>query len=317
MQEISYPSSDGKNIIHACVWRPQGLVKGVVQIIHGMCEYVERYTPFAEFLCGEGYVVCGEDHLGHGKSAASAEDLGSFGERADFNEVISDIRALHLRMKEEYPDVNYYILGHSMGSFFCRNYIARYGGELTAAVVMGTGYKSKPVLGFALFAVRLNALFCGWKNRSKLIKNLAFGSYNKRFGGKKNAWLSCDEPNVARYNVDGYCNFDFTDNGYRVLFSVMKAACASKTVKAVPESLPVLFVSGADDPVGGYGKGVSKIYKKFVKAGKNARMILYPGARHEILNEYSAEIGREGGRVVAVTAVRGDILDFFAKNTNG
>lgn len=288
MEDIFYPSHDGKNTVHACVWRPEGEVKGIVQIIHGMAEYAARYAPFAEFLNKHGYLVCAEDHLGHGKTASSPDDLGYFNDARDYKIVLDDIRELQLNIQKEYPTQKYYVLGHSMGSFFCRNYIALYGSELSGAVIMGTGFKSNATLNFALSFVKTNARFHGWRNRSNFIKNLAFGSYNKKFKPIRtvNDWLSVNAENVDNYNADGLCGVDFTNNGYCILFSVIKQACAKKTIQAVPKNLPVLFVAGADDPVGDYGKGVKKAAQKFREAGvRNVQLILYKNARHEILND--------------------------------
>ena len=169
MNEIFYPSHDNKTTIHACVWRPEGEVKGVVQIIHGMCEYAERYTPFAEFLNDSGYLVVAEDHLGHGKSVFGEDDLGYFNKDRSVQVVLDDIRALQLAVKKQFPDKPYFIMGHSMGSFFCRKYISLYGKDFNGAIIMGTGFKSVLTLETALLAVRINALFCGWRHRSKLI----------------------------------------------------------------------------------------------------------------------------------------------------
>ena len=305
MQDVFYPSKDGQNTIHACIWRPDGEIKGVVQIIHGMSEYAERYAPFAKFLTDNGYMVCADDHLGHGKSVKSSEDLGYFNQAHDYKVVVEDIRELTLIAKKQAGDVPYFVLGHSMGSFFCRKYISLYGSELSGAVVMGSGFKGTITLNFALFAVKLNALFCGWRNRSKIIKGLAFGSYNKRFKPARTAsdWLSKAPENVDAYEADALCGFDFTNNGYYVLFSIIKSACSKKTINSVCKDLPVYFVAGADDPVGDYGKGVKKAYEKFKKAGvKDVEITLYEGARHEILNDFCQE------------QVEKDILNFFSEH---
>lgn len=289
MEEIFYPSKDGKNTIHACIWKPAGEIKGAVQIIHGMAEYAERYSPFAEFLAKEGYLVCAEDHLGHGKSVKSEEDLGYFNDRKDYKTVISDIRELQLKILNEAGNVPYFVLGHSMGSFFCRAYISEFGEGLSGAIVMGSGFKGKPLLNTALSMVSLNALFTGWRNRSKFINNLAFGGYNKKIKPVKceNDWLSVNPENVEKYQADPLCGVKFTNNGYKILFSIIKKACSSNTIKATPENLPVFFVAGKDDPVGDYGKGVLKTYKKFKSAGvKDLSVKLYENSRHEILNDY-------------------------------
>lgn len=307
MEDIFYPSVDGKTTVHACVWRPEVTPRAVVQIIHGMCEYAERYTPFAEYLASQGYLVCAEDHAGHGKSARSADKRGWFNETHDYKLVLKDIHALRERISAECPNVPYFVLGHSMGSFFCRNYIAQYGEGLSGAVIMGTGFKGKALMNFALFAVKCNALFCGWDNRSNVIKGLGFGSYNNRFKAENDSksWLSVNEENRRAYKADENCNFDFTNNGYYVLFSVIKAACSKKVISAIPKDLPVYFVAGSDDPVGDYGKGVKKSCDRFVKAGmKDVRMTIYENARHEILNDDCKD------------KVRSDILEFFNTNCN-
>ena len=171
---------------------------------------------------------------------------------------------------------------------------------------MGTGYKSPLITCAALALTNLNALFFGWKNRSKFIKNVAFGSYNKKFKEEQNdkSWLSVSKENIAAYRADEFCGFDFTDNGYIVLFSVIKAACSKKCIKKVDKSLPVYFVSGCDDPVGDNGKGVIKAYKKFKAAGvQKVDITLYEGYRHEILNDDCKD------------RVRADILSFIESNT--
>ena len=305
MNEIFYPSHDGKSTVHACIWRPDGEIKGVVQIIHGMCEYAERYSPFAGFLNSYGYLVCAEDHLGHGKSAADENGLGYFNDQRSAKIVLDDIRALHLAVKKQVEGKPYFVLGHSMGSFFCRKYISLYGSELDGAVVMGTGFKGSFTLNFALALVRLNSLFTGWRHRSKLLLKLAIESYNKKFKptDSKNAWLSVDADNIRAYEADPLCGFPFTNNGYNILFSILKDACSHKTIEAVPKDLPVFFVSGSDDPVGDFGKGVLKLKKKFDEAEINDVSIkLYEGARHEILNDFCKE------------EVKSDILEFIERH---
>lgn len=308
MEDIFYPSKDGKNTIHACLWKTAGEAKGVVQIIHGMSEYAERYAPFAKFLNDNGFIVCADDHSGHGKSVKSNDDLGYFNDQRDISIVVEDIHELKLTVGKQTGGLPWFVLGHSMGSFFCRKYIAEYGGEFKGAVIMGSGFKSKLTLNTALFAVKLNALFCGWRNRSKLIKNLAFGSYNKKFKPARtdNDWLSKDPENVDKYEKDELCGFDFTNNGYYILFSIIKQACSKKVINAVPKDLPVYFVAGEKDPVGDYGKGVIKACNKFHKAGvKDVSITLYDDCRHEILNDVCKEQTEK------------DILAFFTEILNG
>ncbi len=305
MQDIFYPSKDGKNTIHAVIWQPECEPKGVIQIIHGMCEYAARYAPFAKFCNLNGYIVVADDHLGHGKSVKCDKDLGYFNDARDYSIVVEDIHELKLTVQKTTGELPWFVLGHSMGSFFCRKYISLYGAEFKGAVIMGSGFKSKATLNTALFAVKLNALFSGWRNRSKLIKKLAFGSYNKKFKPAKteNDWLSKDPKNVAAYEADPLCGFSFTNNGYYILFSIIKEACSKKVIASVPKNLPVFFVAGEDDPVGDYGKGVKKAAAKFEKAGvESVGLALYEEARHEILNDFCKE------------QVQSDVIDFYDSN---
>lgn len=311
MEHIYYPSHDGVTTIHACIWKPEGEIKGVVQIIHGMSEYAERYAPFAEFLKEQGYLVCADDHLGHGQSVVSEEELGYFNKQRDVDIVLSDIRALNLAVKKQTEGKPYFVLGHSMGSFICRKYISLYGKEFNGAVIMGTGFKDPFTLTFALCAVRINALFCGWKHRSKFLTKLAFGSYNKKFkpARTQNDWLSVNAENVDNYGKDKLCGFAFTNNGYDFLFNIIKQACSSGTFDLTPKKLPLYLVAGAMDPVGDCGKGVIKTRDKFIKyAVKDVSMTLYEGCRHEILNDDCRQ------------QVMDDILAFIEKhkdNKNG
>lgn len=307
MKDIYFPSHDGITTIHACIWLPEGEIKGVVQIIHGMAEYAARYAPFAEFLTSHGFAVCADDHLGHGQSVASEDLLGYFNARRDPEVIIADIRALQLAVKKQTGDKPYFILGHSMGSFFCRKYISLYGNDFSGAIIMGSGFKDIFTLTTASLAVKINALFRGWKHRSKSITKLAFGGYNKKFKPARtgNDWLSANAENVDAYEADPLCGFTFTNNGYAVLFEIIKQACAHKTISAVPKELPVYFVAGQDDPVGNYGKGVQKAYDKFVKAGvKDVNITLYENSRHEILNDNCKE------------KVFEDVLNFIESHIN-
>lgn len=301
MQEIYYPSSDGKNSVHACIWPAEGECRAVLQIIHGMAEYAARYAPLAEKLAKQGITVCADDHLGHGKTAAEERDLGYFAPQKGYAPVLSDIASLTEIIRTKYPDVPYIVMGHSMGSFFCRKYITVFGKELAGAIIMGTGFMGGALTGTAKFATSLVAAFKGWRHRSKLINNLAFGSYNKRFERRTEYdWLSANQANVDNYIADELCGVPFTCNAFYGLFSIIKETCKNRTVKEIPDELPVLIVSGKDDPVGGYGKGVIKLYDKMSAYNKNVTMTLYEGCRHEILNDICAE------------QVEDDIAEFIA-----
>lgn len=302
MEHIYYPSNDGKTTIHAVIWRPEGETKAVLQIIHGMAEYAERYAPFAESLAKHGILVCAEDHLGHGKSVISPDQLGYFTDGNGANCVLEDIRRLTLTIKEQ-CSAPYFILGHSMGSFFCRKYIATYGEGLAGAIIMGTGFQPAILTCAGKLVTRVIAAFKGWRYRSKFIDKLAFGAYNDRFEKRTEYdWLSVDCGNVDRYIADELCGVKFTCSGFYTLFSVLADACKNKTIKAVPKNLPVYLVAGGDDPVGDYSNGVKKLYDKLCANGvQDVQLTLYNGFRHEILNDGCAP------------QVTQDILDFITE----
>lgn len=302
MEHIYYPSNDGKTTIHAVIWRPEGETKAVLQIIHGMAEYAERYAPFAESLAKHGILVCAEDHLGHGKSVISLDQLGYFTDGNGANCVLEDIRKLTLIIKEQ-CSAPYFILGHSMGSFFCRKYVATYGEGLAGAIIMGTGFQSAMLTGAGKLVTRVIAAFKGWRYRSKFIDELAFGAYNDRFEKRTEYdWLSVDCGNVDGYIADELCGVKFTCSGFYTLFSVLADACKNKTIKAVPKNLPVYLVAGGDDPVGDYSNGVKKLYDKLCANGvQDVQLTLYNGFRHEILNDACAP------------QVTQDILDFITE----
>lgn len=305
MQEIYYPSRDGKTTVHACIWQCEGEPKAVLQIIHGMAEYAARYAPLAEFLTKQGVVVCAEDHLGHGKSVCSENDLGYFAAKNGWQTVLADIRGLTEIVRPKYEGVPYFLMGHSMGSFFCRKYISLYGAELAGAIIMGTGFKGALTTGGAKFITKLTAAFKGWRYRSRFIDDSAFGSYNKRFENRTRFdWLSANPDNVDAYIADPLCGVPFTCNAFYGLFGIISEACKAKTIKAVPDKLPLFIVAGADDPVGDYGKGVEKFTNKLLKRGKNASMVLYRGCRHEIAND------------ICAPQVFDDLAEFIKENGN-
>ena len=289
-EELTYPSADKKTAIHAYIWRPHGQVRAVVQIIHGMAEYALRYAPFAEYLAARGFLVCAEDHLGHGRSVLSADCLGYFDGLDGSQTVLADIRRLTGIVRAQAQGLPFFIMGHSMGSFFCRKYISLYGGECAGAIIMGTGFQPALLTGFGKLVSSVIALFRGEKHRSAFIDKLAFGGYNKPFEGRTPYdWLSADRGNVDAYIADELCGVTFTCGGFCTLFSIVGQACSSRTIKSTPKNLPLLLVAGGDDPVGARSKGVIKLYDKLCAAGvRDVQTEIYSGARHEILNDFCA-----------------------------
>ncbi len=288
-REFTFDSGDGRTKIHAVEWRPEnGKICGVLQIFHGMVEFIERYENIADYLTERGLLVIGNDHLGHGGSVVSKEDYGFFCENNGNAVVLGDLRRLHEMTAGQWPDVPYFILGHSMGSFLLRQYLCMYGEELDGAIIMGTGTQPQALLNLGQRLCRLLAAVHGWRYRSKMVDNMAFGGYNKHFrpGRTDKDWLTKDGKVVDAYLADGRCTFRFTLNGYYNLFVSISEAGKKENMERMPKDLPILFMSGEEDPVGNFGKGVEQVRKQFQAAGMNdVTWILYENDRHEILNE--------------------------------
>lgn len=287
-REFKYPSRDGATEIHAVEWIPEGEVKAVLQICHGMTEYINRYDEFARFMNEHGIYVAGHDHLGHGESVQGEDCYGYFHETRGNHYVIGDIHKLRGITQRKYPETPYFMLGHSMGSFLLRQYLTMYGKGLAGAVIMGTGHHGALELSAGMAACRIVALVKGWKYRSDFINNLSFGGYNKKFRDDPAGatWLSSNAKNCERYAADPLCTFKFTVNGYYQMFKGMKVLTRKESLGKIPKDLPVLFVAGTDDPVGNFGKSVKLVYAKYRAAGiQDVKIKLYKGDRHEILNE--------------------------------
>ncbi|MDO4463386.1 MAG: alpha/beta fold hydrolase [Bacillota bacterium] len=287
-EEFTFDSRDGKTKLHAVRWVPEGKVICILQIVHGMAEYIERYEELAQFLGEKGILVTGDDHLGHGKSVEPGGTYGYFCEQDPATVVVRDVHRLKKMTQEDYPGIPYVILGHSMGSFILRNYLFRYGTGIEGAIICGTGSQPQILVKFCKILAALQGMFLGDKHVAKLIDSLAFGSYNNRIPDVKTSsdWLCTDDQVVESYVKDELCGFTFTVNGFRTLFELLNRLNKMENVSRMPKDLPVYFIAGEMDPVGNYGKGVRKAYEDFKKAGmERISLKLYPEGRHELLNE--------------------------------
>ena len=287
-QEFTFTSSTGVNRIRAKKYLPDGEAKAIVQIAHGIAEHIDRYAEFMEFLAGNGYIVVANDHLGHGKSINGPEDLGFFAARDGWNYVLRDMEKLHDRTVKEHPGLPYVMFGHSMGSFLTRTYLIRYPGKYDAAILSGTGHQAKPMVlgGYALASAAVKLY--GPRKVGDKLNSIAFGAYNKGFENPRTAfdWLSRDEAQVDKYIADPLCGFVATVSLFRDMMGGIKFITDQKNINTMSRTQPVYFMSGDCDPVGDNGKGVERAYKAFCDAGLHDVMIrLYPGGRHEMLNE--------------------------------
>lgn len=287
-EELYYDSSDKLTKIHGMKWVPDGEIKAILQISHGMLEHMGRYDEFATYLAHKGILVAGNDHLGHGYSLQSEEDRGYFCRDNGNEAVIKDMHALYKILTNEYRDVPYFFLGHSMGSFLLRQYITIYKDNLNGAIIMGTGNQPYALLKSGIVVTKLIALFKGWRYRSAFVDKLAIGNNNKKFEPARTRadWLSKDEVKVDQYIADKKIDFVFTLNAYYNMFKGMESLYSKSNPYNMNKDLPVIFMSGANDPIGNFSKDVKKVYEDFKAIGmKNIDIKIYDDDRHEILNE--------------------------------
>ncbi|MBP5775579.1 MAG: alpha/beta hydrolase [Clostridiales bacterium] len=268
-------------------------IKGAVQICHGMAEYIGRYEEFIAFLNRAGYHVCGIDMMGHGDTYELNKDLGYpkgyFGNgKTDAADTVRDIMEMHRLARVRFgEDIPYYLFGHSMGSFIVRNIysLPEYACEFKKFVFSSTGGPN-PAMGFGRFLSALLCLFGGAKKKGKLIGRLAFGTYQKRIENAASDfdWLSTDPMEVQIYLQDPMCGFDFTNEGYNVLFTIAGFVQSTRSYQNLPDA-PCLFTYGSEDPVGNYGTGVEKIISAMRRYGARISARRYESFRHELQHE--------------------------------
>lgn len=286
-KEFYYPSSDGIHRCYAREWLPEGPPRAVVQLVHGVAEYVGRYDSFASWLAGRGFLVAGEDHLGHGRTEEEG-NYGYFGPKNGWSLVTRDIRRLRELEGERYPEVPYFLLGHSMGSFLTRTYLINYPGTVTGAILSGTGQEGAATVAMGKLLCNILCRTKGPEYHSDLVHNMALGAYNKQFAPNRTSadWISQDEQVVDKYLQDPLCTFQPTVGMYRDMMGGLQYIADPKNLKKMYKTTPIYFFSGDQDPVGQNGKGVREVAGFFRTAGcTDVTVKLYPGGRHEMLNE--------------------------------
>ncbi len=289
--EFYVPSSDGIHTLAGVVYLPETPPKGFFHIVHGMTEHIGRYDQIMVDMAQAGYICCGYDNLGHGNTAANESELGYIAKQKGYDFLARDVKLFSDAVIREHSTAEkplpYYLLGHSMGSFITRYAVSKYV-KPEKYIIMGTGGKN-PAAGAGIALVSVIKLFYGEKHISPLVDKIAFGGYNKRFGGgtaeDPSPWLTRDKWEREKYYADRFCTFKFTVSAMGDLIRLIKLTNSKKWYEAMPKKMPVLLVSGSLDPVGGYGKGVTEVYEGLKKHGVPAKHILYPDARHEILND--------------------------------
>ncbi|MDR3072209.1 MAG: lysophospholipase [Clostridiales Family XIII bacterium] len=287
------PAASGREDIFSQLWvcEDKSRLRAIVQVAHGMSETVERYDDFSQFLAQHGFLVCMNEHAGHGQHAKT---LGYFSEKNGAHFLTEDMKNLMDEVTTEYnadARLPVFLMGHSMGSFLAREYITQYGEVLRGVILSGTAGKNAALaLGKTLARIQKKAK--GDQSVGKMLTIMAFGSYCKKIENPVNrcAWLSRDEAVCIAYQQDPYCGFPFTASGFYDLFALMEEVNHKSWAAKVPKDLSIFLFSGSDDPVGGYGKGVIEVYRSLISSGhEDVTATLYPGGRHEMLNEINKE----------------------------
>jgi alpha-beta hydrolase superfamily lysophospholipase len=295
--EFFFPSADGKTQVRALLWEPDpteaSSIKGILQIAHGMAEHIERYRDFAKFLANNGYIVCANDHIAHGKSVSTRTEWGCLPKKGGMDILLADIHELRILTTKRYlAHLPYIALGHSMGSFIVRAYCAKYWDGLSAAILSGTGQQPATLSSVGNLAARFIATFRGAAYKSKFLDSLGVGAYAKAIDNPRTPldWLSHNTDNVDAYLADPASGFMFSAGGYATLTELTGFIVSRTAAENTPKDLPMLFVAGADDPVGNKGAGVQQAVDQLKKAGvEKVDLILYENMRHEILNETNRE----------------------------
>ncbi len=291
-KEFTYASGDGKSHIAAYLYTPKDCtVRGVVQLVHGMCDYAGRYRGLAEALTDAGFAVCAEDHLGHGHTARHSDELGFFAEEDGVDTVVTDVHKLTLLMRSQFHGSPYFLVGHSMGSLIARLYATQYYRDIDGVVFLGTANSCLGGLGRLLS--RMVCRRYGSHYRSNFLTKLAFGNYNKRINRHDPAgrnWLTREESVVTEAAIDPFSNFTFTASAYADLFGMVARVSGVGYAQEYPKSLPTLIAAGDCDPVGNYGRAPRLLAARLSAAGtKDVTLKLYPGARHELFLETCRE----------------------------
>ena len=291
------PSSDGIHTLNERIYLPSCKPVGFLQTVHGMAEHIERYDALMRFMAENGFICFGHDHLGHGRTVKDETELGYFAPRKGYDFLLKDIQKASQEVISEYSDKDsetslpYCLLGHSMGSFIVRLAAEQYV-HPDKLIIMGTSGKNPAAVPGIAFASVIQT-FCGKKHISPLLNKVAFGSFNKKFeDSEKNdgfLWLSTDKEERDMYIADRFCGFDFTVSAIKDLIKMIKYSNRRGWFKTIASRTDILLVSGSDDPVGNYGKGVKEVYDRLKKENADVKMIIYDGARHEIMHDFCRE----------------------------
>ncbi|MGD0709840.1 MAG: alpha/beta hydrolase [Bacteroidales bacterium] len=291
-KNISYFDDPLGKTIYYYKWTCKNKAVAAIQIVHGMAEHAFRYNDFANFLTNNNIIVYANDHRGHGLTAGTLEETGYFADKNGWEITTEDIQQLTAIIKKENPEIPLFILGHSMGSLLVRNYFNKYPEEINGLILSGTSYNPSYLLVFGKVLASMQKIISGKKHRSMLLDKLSFGKYNSSFKPNRTKfdWLSRDDTQVDNYVNDSFCGFVCTTSFYSDLFGGILKIQKKSFLRLTPKNIPVLIVSGENDPVGNFTKGVNKVYNIYKNQGiRDINAVFYKDSRHEILNEINKD----------------------------
>ena len=286
-QDVNFLSANQINTVHGFVFTCEDVkAKAIIQISHGMCEYIARYTEFAEFMAQNGYIVCGNDHLGHGQTSSDNGMDGYFSPKNGADHVLQDLNTFNRIVKEMHPNLDVILLGHSMGSFFARKYAAVFPQSIKALILSGTAGPN-PLAGVGIALTRILSIIKGDTYRSAFVDKLSFGSYCSQIENStsKYDWVTGDKEILEKYKKDAKCTFLFTVSAFHDMMTVMKQVNSKTFADKYNKDTPVYIFAGDKDPVGDYFKGVQLVHDRFKQVGiKDITLKKYQGGLHEMLN---------------------------------
>ncbi len=290
MKTFSIPGASDAIRLELVVTRPVDEPKAILQMVHGMAEYKDRYIPMMEYLSERGLICVMHDLRGHGHSAATPEDLG-YMDKGGWRGMVQDVVCVTDWIKERYPGLPVFLFGHSMGSLIVRSYCKEHDGDIAGLIVCGSP-SANPAVGLGSALAGTVRLFKGSRYRSPMLAALSTGAYNRKFRkeGSPNAWICSDPAVVEAYDKDPLCGFPFTANGYAGLFGLMKDVYSPKGWGLAQPALPIRFIAGAEDPcIGSIRKFSAAVSFMRERGYRNVSSRIFPGMRHEIHNETGKE----------------------------
>ena len=286
-ENFRFKDSDGVEL-NVYNWIPDGEIKGIVQISHGMTENVLRYDEFANHLNNEGFIVYGHDHRGHGLTAKTKDELGYIADNEGFDWLVRDLYEIIKNVKEDNKGLPIYLFGHSMGSFVSQRFIELHGNEIDGVILSGSNGEPTKLIPLGILLSSIEIKLFGRRHTSKIMDKLSFGDFNRKFKPNRTPydWLCSVDSEVDKYIANEYCGFVCSASFYYDLLRGLKAIHKDENFNSIPKDLPIYILAGDMDPVGFFGKGIVNLYNKLKSTGiKDVKYKLYKGKRHEILNE--------------------------------